>query len=74
MGDFKEVGIVLFLISLCFIAIPIRIDKTLEDIENDFKQFVVRFNKSYRYDPLEYENRFHVFQVSFIYLSIVLST
>lgn len=73
MGDFKEVGIVLFLISLCFIAIPIRIDKTLENIENDFKQFVVRFNKSYRHDPLEYEKRFHVFQVSSIYLTIYIS-
>lgn len=53
------------LVSLCFLAIPIKIgpDTTDQDLKL-FKEYVENFNKSYRHLPTEYDTRFRKFQRS----------
>ncbi|KAI4482939.1 hypothetical protein M0802_013580 [Mischocyttarus mexicanus] len=63
--EWKTVAITILVVSLCFLAIPIRIgpDDNAEDIKL-FKNYVLRYNKSYRSNLTEYSDRFKRFQRS----------
>lgn len=69
MADIYE-GIYIFvLVSLCFVVIPVKIDVNDSNdevpVEIQFQSFVRKYNKTYRYNPSEYEKRFLVFQETF---------
>ena len=63
--EWRTVAFIVLVVSLCFLAIPIRVDPDTsnEDIKL-FQNYVTRYNRSYRNDPSEYEERFKRFQVS----------
>ncbi|KAK2584739.1 hypothetical protein KPH14_007070 [Odynerus spinipes] len=63
--EWKTVAVTILVVSLCFLAIPIRVgpDHSSEDIKL-FESYVARYNKSYRGDPTEYSERFERFQRS----------
>uniref|UniRef100_A0A0C9QKQ4 PAPA3 protein n=1 Tax=Fopius arisanus TaxID=64838 RepID=A0A0C9QKQ4_9HYME len=63
--EWKTVALALLVISLGFLAIPIRVppDTSTEDV-NLFKTYVSYYNKSYRHNPDEYERKFKGFQRS----------
>ncbi|KZC04434.1 Cathepsin O [Dufourea novaeangliae] len=63
--EWRTVALTVLIVSLCFLAIPIRIGKDTsgEDVKL-FKSYITEYNKSYRYDPEEYEERFKRFQRS----------
>lgn len=58
-------ALTVLVVSLCFLAIPIRVepDASNEEIKL-FQNYVTHYNKSYRNNPTEYEGRFKRFQVS----------
>ncbi|XP_043481751.1 cathepsin O-like [Leptopilina heterotoma] len=63
--QWKTVVLTILIVSLCFFAVPIRIGPNTSDQELKlFKSYVVRFNKSYRHNPDEYDKRFYRFQKS----------
>ncbi|KAF3429883.1 hypothetical protein E2986_12877 [Frieseomelitta varia] len=61
--EWRTVAFIVLVVSLCFLAIPIKVDPDTsnEDIKL-FQNYVARYNKSYRTDPSEYEERFKRFQ------------
>nr|XP_012136753.1 PREDICTED: cathepsin O-like isoform X2 [Megachile rotundata] len=63
--EWRTVALTVLIVSLCFLVIPIRVDPdpSSEDIKL-FKNYVTRYNKTYRNDPTEYEERFQRFQRS----------
>ncbi|XP_043516352.1 cathepsin O-like [Frieseomelitta varia] len=63
--EWRTVAFIVLVVSLCFLAIPIKVDPDTsnEDIKL-FQNYVARYNKSYRTDPSEYEERFKRFQRS----------
>ncbi|XP_034170904.2 cathepsin O [Osmia lignaria lignaria] len=63
--EWRTVALTVLVVSLCFFAIPIRVDPDTnnEDIKL-FKNYVSRYNKTYRNKPTEYEERFQRFQRS----------
>ncbi|XP_043252998.1 cathepsin O-like [Colletes gigas] len=63
--EWRRIALTVLIVGLCFLAIPIRVgpDTNIEDVKL-FKNYVVRFNKSYRSDPAEYEERFDRFKRS----------
>ncbi|XP_011684583.1 PREDICTED: cathepsin O-like [Wasmannia auropunctata] len=63
--EWRTVVMIVLVVSLCFFIVPIKVgpDKTAEDAEL-FASYVARYNKSYRNDPVEYEERFQRFQKS----------
>ncbi|XP_076237174.1 cathepsin O [Calliopsis andreniformis] len=63
--EWKTVVFTVLIVSLFFLAIPIRVepDTSSEDIKL-FKSYVERYNKSYKNAPGEYEERFKRFQRS----------
>nr|XP_031839997.1 cathepsin O-like isoform X2 [Nomia melanderi]XP_031839998.1 cathepsin O-like isoform X2 [Nomia melanderi] len=63
--EWKTVVYIVLIVSLCFLAIPIRVDPdhNSEDVKL-FETYVARYNKSYRNNPEEYEERFKQFQRS----------
>jgi len=67
-GTFKNVICALGLFSLCFLGIPIRIDQP-DSMEQEFKQFIEKHNKSYGRDPVEYERRLSYFKVFLWFLT-----
>ncbi|XP_046451716.1 cathepsin O-like [Daphnia pulex] len=62
-ATFKNVICALGLFSLCFLGIPIRIDQP-DSMEQEFKQFIEKHNKSYGRDPVEYGRRLSYFKAS----------
>jgi len=62
--EWRTVVVIVLVVSLCFFIVPIKVgsDKTVEDAEL-FANYIARYNKSYRNDPAEYEERFERFQV-----------
>ncbi|XP_076176211.1 cathepsin O isoform X2 [Ptiloglossa arizonensis] len=67
--EWKTVAFTILIVSLCFLVIPIRVgpDISTEDIKL-FKSYVSRYNKSYRNNPVEYEERFRRFRRSLRYI------
>ncbi|XP_016841899.1 cathepsin O [Nasonia vitripennis] len=63
--EWKTIALTIFLISLCFVAIPIKVepDTSLEDAKL-FEAYVQDYKKPYKNDPDEYERRFGRFQQS----------
>lgn len=66
--EWRTVAFTVLAVSLCFLAIPVKVgpdppDSTSEDIKL-FEGYVTRYNKSYKHDAAEYEERFKRFQVS----------
>ncbi|EFN84119.1 cathepsin O [Harpegnathos saltator] len=63
--EWRTVVVIVLVVSLCFFMVPIRVgpDKNAEDIKL-FVDYVARYNKSYRHDPPEYNERFDRFQRS----------
>lgn len=63
--EWRTVVVTVLVISLGFLAIPIRIapDTDVQDVRL-FESYILRYNKSYRYNPTEYDSRFKKFQVS----------
>lgn len=63
--EWRTVAVIVLVVSLCFFIVPIRIgpDKAAEDAEL-FAKYVARYNKSYRDDLTEYNERFERFQVN----------
>ncbi|XP_015514839.1 cathepsin O-like [Neodiprion lecontei] len=63
--EWKTVITTIAVVSLCFLAIPIKIepDNTESDLKL-FKTYVEKFKKSYTRSPAEYEERFRKFQRS----------
>ncbi|XP_008547449.1 cathepsin O [Microplitis demolitor] len=69
MMEWRTVAVSVFMISLCFLVIPIRVpssssSNTIDDDIRLFESYIVRYNKSYRHDPIEYDKRFKHFQIS----------
>lgn len=62
--EWKTIAFTILVVSLCFLAIPIKVDPDNNEDIKLFQNYVVRYNKSYRNDPSEYEERFKRFQVS----------
>lgn len=64
--EWKTIALTIFLISLCFVAIPIKVepDTSLEDAKL-FEAYVKDYKKPYKNDPNEYERRFGKFQVRY---------
>ncbi|XP_053975133.1 cathepsin O-like [Hylaeus volcanicus] len=67
--EWRTVAYTVLIVSLCFLVIPIRVgpDTNTEDIKL-FTSYVTRYNKSYRNDPAEYEERFKRFKRSLRYI------
>ncbi|XP_047352185.1 cathepsin O-like isoform X2 [Vespa velutina] len=63
--EWRTVAVTILVVTLCFLAIPIRIgpDNNNEDIKL-FENYVARYNKSYKNNPTEYSDRFERFQRS----------
>ncbi|CAK9825959.1 Cathepsin O [Anthophora retusa] len=63
--EWRTVALTVLVVSLCFLAIPIRVepDTNNEEIKL-FQNYVTRYNKSYRNNLTEYEERFKRFQRS----------
>ncbi|XP_011158926.2 cathepsin O [Solenopsis invicta] len=63
--EWRTVVVIVLVVSLCFFIVPIKVgpDKTVENAEL-FVNYVARYNKSYRDDPVEYQERFERFQKS----------
>ncbi|XP_025601722.2 cathepsin O-like [Athalia rosae] len=63
--EWKTLIGVIGIVSLCFLAIPIKIESPTEiqDLKL-FEEYVANFNKSYRHNPAEYHARFEKFQKS----------
>ncbi|XP_014216443.1 cathepsin O [Copidosoma floridanum] len=63
--EWKTIGLAILIISLCFFAIPIRVEpeKNLEDVKL-FEAYVKEYKKPYKSNPEEYERRFERFQLS----------
>ncbi|XP_068970681.1 cathepsin O-like [Bombus flavifrons] len=63
--EWRTVAVIVLVVSLCFLAIPIRVspDTSNGDLKL-FQNYVMRYNKSYRNDPTEYEERFKRFRKS----------
>ncbi len=59
----KNAVCALGLLSLCFLAIPIRV-KEPDPVEKEFLQFIQKHNKSYVNDPVEYARRLEYFKVA----------
>jgi hypothetical protein len=70
-ATFKNVICALGLFSLCFLGIPIRVEKP-DSMEQEFQQFIEKHNKSYGKDPVEYGKRLSYFKV-FLWFLIALS-
>jgi hypothetical protein len=68
-ATFKNVICALGLFSLCFLGIPIRVDK-MDSMEQEFQQFIEKHNKTYGKDPVEYGKRLSYFKV-FLWFPIV---
>ncbi|XP_015190710.1 PREDICTED: cathepsin O-like [Polistes dominula] len=63
--EWKTVAVTILVVSLCFLAIPIRVGPDNNDKDMKlFENYVARYNKSYRKNPTEYSNRFQRFQRS----------
>ncbi|XP_033223721.1 cathepsin O-like [Belonocnema kinseyi] len=63
--EWKTVVLTVLIVSLCFFAVPIRVGPNTSDQDLKlFKNYVIRFNKSYRHNPEEYDKRFQRFQRS----------
>ncbi|KAL2727743.1 cathepsin O-like isoform X2 [Vespula maculifrons] len=63
--EWRTVAVTILVVTLCFFAIPIRVgpDNNSEDIKL-FENYVARYNKSYKNNPIEYSDRFERFQRS----------
>ncbi|XP_020277671.1 cathepsin O-like [Pseudomyrmex gracilis] len=63
--EWRTVVIIVLVVSLCFFIIPIRVgpDKNFEDAKL-FAEYVTRYNKSYKNNPVEYKQRLEHFQRS----------
>ncbi|KOC67021.1 Cathepsin O [Habropoda laboriosa] len=63
--EWRTVALTVLVVSLCFLAIPIRVepDTNNEDVKL-FQNYVTRYNKSYKNNPTEYEEKFKRFQRS----------
>ncbi len=59
----KDVLYSLGLFSLCFLGVPVTIHK-VDDVEDQFRSFVARHNRSYVRDSAEYDRRFRHFRDS----------
>ncbi|XP_012522311.1 cathepsin O isoform X2 [Monomorium pharaonis] len=61
--EWRTVVVIVLVVSLCFFIVPIKVgpDKTAENAEL-FANYVIRYNKSYKDDPVEYKERFERFQ------------
>ncbi|XP_006622333.2 cathepsin O-like [Apis dorsata] len=62
--EWKTIAFTILVVSLCFLAIPIKVDPDNNEDIKLFQNYVVRYNKSYRNNPSEYEERFKHFQRS----------
>lgn len=62
--EWKTIAFTILVVSLCFLAIPIKVDPDNNEDIKLFQNYVIRYNKSYRNNPSEYEERFKRFQVS----------
>lgn len=69
--EWKTILLTVFVVSLCFLAIPIRVepDTSLQDAKL-FEAYVADYKKPYKSDPAEYEKRFGRFQVSLVRLDL----
>ncbi|XP_043289980.1 cathepsin O-like [Venturia canescens] len=67
--EWRTVIVTVLGISLCFLVIPIRVGPStnVEDVKL-FESYIVRYNKSYRHKPSEYDKRFERFQRSLRYI------
>ncbi|KAK0167579.1 hypothetical protein PV327_004958 [Microctonus hyperodae] len=63
--EWRTILVTILVISLCFLAIPIKVpSKNHEENVRLFESYILHYNKSYRYNPSEYEKRFERFQKS----------
>lgn len=59
----KNILLCLGLLSLCFVAIPVRVNGT-DSVEQEFWKFIVLHKKPYMMNSTEYEERLQNFRVS----------
>ncbi|XP_067000330.2 cathepsin O isoform X2 [Anabrus simplex] len=70
--EWKNVWIFLGVVALCFLAIPIRIDKS-DSLANEklFQSYIKKFNKTYESNVTEYNLRLLQFQESLTQIKIL---
>lgn len=68
--EWKTIALTVFLVSLCFLAIPIRVDPdpTEQDVKL-FQAYIAEYEKPYKSDPEEYEKKFSHFQVLIFFVT-----
>ena len=65
--EWRTIVLTTLIVSLLFLAIPIRIDPSNGDSTKEaklFQAYVFEYKKPYRHDPAEYQKRFSKFQVN----------
>ena len=65
MTEVIEIAMLLIIVTICFLMFPLHIiPSSVYESQKKFETFLILFNKTYKYDYYEYEQRFDIFKQS----------